>query len=109
MTSLAISRCLAYRNVISAASTSRIGMGVVIVGTIFSLVLTLLLFLHCTLCGRELKKHYPEFEHIEEYEKKQNKMKIIKLVTAYFVLFSLSIFNANAQQLLTIEDAVKMH
>jgi HAE1 family hydrophobic/amphiphilic exporter-1/multidrug efflux pump len=40
-------------------------------GTIFSLVLTLLLFLHCTLCGRELKKHYPEFEHIEEYEKKQ--------------------------------------
>jgi hypothetical protein len=35
-------------------------------------------------------------------------MKIIKLVTAYFVLFSLSVFNANAQQLLTIEDAVKI-
>jgi hypothetical protein len=46
---------------------------------------------------------------LKNMKKKQNKMKIIKLVTAYFVLFSLSIFNANAQQLLTIEDAVKMH
>jgi HAE1 family hydrophobic/amphiphilic exporter-1/multidrug efflux pump len=61
MTSLAISLGIAIAMSLGAASTSRIGMGVVIVGgTIFSLVLTLLLFRHSILCGHE-RKHYPEF------------------------------------------------
>jgi HAE1 family hydrophobic/amphiphilic exporter-1/multidrug efflux pump len=54
MTSLAISLgALPIAMSLGAAST-RIGMGVVIVGgTIFSLVLTLLLFRHSILCGHE--------------------------------------------------------
>jgi hypothetical protein len=69
-------------------STSRIGMGVVIVGTIFSLVLTFCysgtLFYVVT-----NEKHYPEFEHIEEYEKMLIKMKIIKRTTQILFLFSI--------------------
>ena len=45
-------------------------MGVVIVGgTIFSLVLTLFVIPALYFMWSRTKKHYPEFEHIEEYEK----------------------------------------
>jgi len=55
---------------IGAASKSRIGMGVVIVGgTIFSLVLTLFVIPALYLMWSKARKHYPEFDHIEEYEK----------------------------------------
>ncbi len=58
---------------IGAASTSRIGMGVVIVGgTIFSLVLTLFVIPALYLLWSKARKHYPEFDHIEEYEKESN-------------------------------------
>jgi HAE1 family hydrophobic/amphiphilic exporter-1/multidrug efflux pump len=58
---------------IGAASTSRIGMGVVIVGgTIFSLVLTLFVIPALYLMWSKARKHYPEFDHIEEYEKESN-------------------------------------
>jgi TctA family transporter len=82
---------------LGAASTSRIGMGVVIVGgTIFSLVLTLFV-IHSILCGHE-QKHYPEFEHIEEYEKMLIKMKIIKRTTQILFLFSIVGFQIQAQE-----------
>lgn len=45
---------------------------------------------------------------LKNMKKNQNKMKKIKQVTPYFVLFFLSLFNAGAQELLTIEDAVKI-
>lgn len=71
MTSLAISLgALPIAMSLGAASTSRIGMGVVIVGgTIFSLVLTLFVIPALYFMWSRTKKHYPEFEHIEEYEK----------------------------------------
>ena len=71
MTSLAISLgALPIAMSLGAASTSRIGMGVVIVGgTIFSLVLTLFIIPALYFMWSRTKKHYPEFEHIEEYEK----------------------------------------
>lgn len=70
MTSLAISLgALPIAMSLGAASTSRIGMGVVIVGgTIFSLVLTLFVIPALYFMWSKAKKHYPEFEHIEEYE-----------------------------------------
>lgn len=71
MTSLAISLgALPIALSLGAASTSRMGMGVVIVGgTIFSLVLTLFVIPALYLLWSKARKHYPEFDHIEEYEK----------------------------------------
>ncbi|WP_310558255.1 efflux RND transporter permease subunit [Flavobacterium sp.] len=71
MTSLAIALgALPIALSIGAASKSRIGMGVVIVGgTIFSLVLTLFVIPSLYLLWSKARKHYPEFDHIEEYEK----------------------------------------
>ncbi|SEB05142.1 hydrophobic/amphiphilic exporter-1, HAE1 family/multidrug efflux pump [Flavobacterium gillisiae] len=74
MTSLAISLgALPIAMSLGAASTSRIGMGVVIVGgTIFSLVLTLFVIPALYFMWSKAKKHYPEFDHIEEYENESN-------------------------------------
>ncbi|HOZ73948.1 MAG TPA: efflux RND transporter permease subunit [Flavobacterium sp.] len=71
MTSLAIALgALPIAMSLGAASTSRIGMGVVIVGgTIFSLVLTLFVIPALYLMWSRERKHHPEFDHIEEYEK----------------------------------------
>lgn len=71
MTSLAIALgALPIAMSLGAASTSRIGMGVVIVGgTIFSLALTLFVIPAIYLMWSRDRKHYPEFDHIEEYEK----------------------------------------
>lgn len=71
MTSLAISLgALPIALSLGAAATSRIGMGVVIVGgTIFSLVLTLFVIPAMYLMWSRAKKHHPEFDHIDEYEK----------------------------------------
>ncbi|MBE0393350.1 efflux RND transporter permease subunit [Flavobacterium sp. PL002] len=71
MTSLAISLgALPIAMSLGAASTSRIGMGVVIVGgTIFSLVLTLFVIPALYFMWSKTSKHYPEFDHIDEYEK----------------------------------------
>ncbi|MFV8371950.1 efflux RND transporter permease subunit [Flavobacterium sp. LB2P74] len=71
MTSLAISLgALPIALSLGEASTSRIGMGVVIVGgTIFSLILTLFVIPAMYLMWSRARKHYPEFDHIEEYEK----------------------------------------
>ncbi|MCI4443370.1 MAG: efflux RND transporter permease subunit [Lentimicrobium sp.] len=71
MTSLAISLgALPIAMSLGAASKSRMGMGVVIVGgTIFSLVLTLFVIPALYLMWSKARKHYPEFDHIEEYEK----------------------------------------
>jgi HAE1 family hydrophobic/amphiphilic exporter-1/multidrug efflux pump len=70
MTSLAISLgALPIALSLGAASTSRIGMGVVIVGgTIFSLILTLFVIPAMYLMWSKARKHYPEFDHIDEYE-----------------------------------------
>lgn len=70
MTSLAIALgALPIALSLGAASTSRIGMGVVIVGgTVFSLVLTLFVIPALYLMWSKARKHYPEFDHINEYE-----------------------------------------
>jgi multidrug efflux pump len=75
MTSLAISLgALPIALSLGAASTSRIGMGVVIVGgTIFSLILTLFVIPALYLMWSKARKHYPEFDHIEEYENEVKK------------------------------------
>ncbi|WP_100611860.1 efflux RND transporter permease subunit [Confluentibacter lentus] len=55
---------------LGAASTSRIGMGVVIIGgTMFSLVLTLFVIPAIYLMWSREKKHRPEFDKIDSYEK----------------------------------------
>ncbi|MFH6942543.1 efflux RND transporter permease subunit [Flavobacterium sp. FlaQc-50] len=71
MTSLAIALgALPIAMSLGAASTSRIGMGIVIVGgTIFSLALTLFVIPAIYLMWSKARKHYPEFDHIDEYEK----------------------------------------
>jgi multidrug efflux pump len=71
MTSLAIALgALPIAMSLGAASTSRIGMGVVIVGgTIFSLALTLFVIPAIYLMWSKARKHYSEFDHIDEYEK----------------------------------------
>ncbi|PXY39007.1 acriflavin resistance protein [Flavobacterium cheongpyeongense] len=71
MTSLAIALgALPIAMSLGAASTSRIGMGVVIVGgTIFSLALTLFVIPAIYLMWSKARKHYPEFDHIEAYER----------------------------------------
>jgi multidrug efflux pump subunit AcrB len=54
---------------LGAASTSRIGMGVVIIGgTMFSLVLTLFIIPSIYVLWSREKKHIPEFDKIESYE-----------------------------------------
>jgi multidrug efflux pump len=68
MTSLAIALgALPIAMSLGAASTSRIGMGVVIVGgTIFSLVLTLFIIPAIYFMWSREKKHRPEFDNIED-------------------------------------------
>ncbi|WP_281225158.1 efflux RND transporter permease subunit [Flavobacterium aquiphilum] len=75
MTSLAISLgALPIALSLGAAATSRIGMGVVIVGgTIFSLVLTLFVIPALYSMWSKARKHYPEFDHIDEYENEVKK------------------------------------
>ena len=71
MTSLAIALgALPIAMSLGAASTSRIGMGVVIVGgTLFSLILTLFVIPAIYFMWSREKKHRPEFDNIKEYEK----------------------------------------
>ncbi|HUH27511.1 efflux RND transporter permease subunit [Gelidibacter sp.] len=53
---------------IGAASTSRIGMGVVIIGgTLFSLVLTLFVIPSIYMMWSRKRKHHPEFDKIDTY------------------------------------------
>lgn len=68
MTSLAIALgALPIALSLGAASTSRIGMGVVIVGgTLFSLVLTLFVIPAMYLMWSRIKKHNPELSNIED-------------------------------------------
>lgn len=55
---------------LGAASTSRIGMGVVIIGgTMFSLILTLFVIPAIYIMWSREKKHRPEFDKIDSYEK----------------------------------------
>jgi hydrophobe/amphiphile efflux-1 (HAE1) family protein len=70
MTSLAIALgALPIALSLGAASSSRIGMGVVIVGgTIFSLILTLFVIPSVYLMWSRQKKHRPEFDNIETLE-----------------------------------------
>lgn len=71
MTSLAIALgALPIALSLGAASTSRIGMGVVIVGgTLFSLLLTLFVIPAIYLMWSREKKHRPEFDNLDNYEK----------------------------------------
>ncbi|RZK01701.1 MAG: efflux RND transporter permease subunit, partial [Flavobacterium sp.] len=70
MTSLAIALgALPIALSLGAASTSRIGMGVVIVGgTLFSLVLTLFVIPAIYLMWSRERKHHPEFDNIKKYD-----------------------------------------
>ncbi|MDM1293125.1 efflux RND transporter permease subunit [Sphingobacterium sp. N143] len=70
MTSLAIALgALPIAMSLGAASTSRIGMGVVIVGgTVFSLILTLFVIPAIYYMWSRPKKHRPEFDNIKSYE-----------------------------------------
>ncbi|HLN95078.1 MAG TPA: efflux RND transporter permease subunit, partial [Flavobacterium sp.] len=74
MTSLAIALgALPIALSLGAASTSRIGMGVVIVGgTLFSLVLTLFVIPAIYLMWSREKIHRPEFDRIDQLEKEGN-------------------------------------
>ena len=55
---------------LGAASVSRIGMGVVIIGgTLFSLVLTLFIIPAIYMMWSRERKHHPEFDKIESYGK----------------------------------------
>lgn len=57
---------------LGAASTSRIGMGVVIIGgTMFSLILTLFVIPALYLMWSKEKVHRPEFDQLEKYEAQQ--------------------------------------
>jgi HAE1 family hydrophobic/amphiphilic exporter-1/multidrug efflux pump len=71
MTSLAIALgALPIALSLGAASTSRIGMGVVIVGgTMFSLILTLFVIPSIYLMWSKAKKHRPEFDNLDALEK----------------------------------------
>jgi len=71
MTSLAIALgALPIALSLGAASASRMGMGVVIVGgTIFSLILTLFVIPAIYLMWSKAKKHRPEFDNIDALEK----------------------------------------
>ncbi|MVO08134.1 MMPL family transporter [Flavobacterium sp. TP390] len=71
MTSLAIALgALPIAMSLGAASASRMGMGVVIVGgTLFSLVLTLFVIPTIYLVWSKQKKHRPEFDNLDALEK----------------------------------------
>ncbi|MFN7043978.1 MAG: efflux RND transporter permease subunit [Flavobacterium sp.] len=71
MTSLAIALgALPIALSLGAASASRMGMGVVIVGgTMFSLILTLFVIPAIYLMWSKAKKHRPEFDNLEALEK----------------------------------------
>lgn len=71
MTSLAIALgALPIALSLGAASASRMGMGVVIVGgTLFSLILTLFVIPSIYLMWSRAKKHRPEFDNLEALEK----------------------------------------
>jgi HAE1 family hydrophobic/amphiphilic exporter-1/multidrug efflux pump len=71
MTSLAIALgAMPIALSLGAASTSRIGMGVVIVGgSIFSLILTLFVIPAIYLMWAREKKHRPELDHADDYER----------------------------------------
>ena len=70
MTSLAIALgALPIALSLGAASTSRIGMGVVIVGgTVFALILTLFIIPAIYYMWSRPKKHRPEFDNLEKYD-----------------------------------------
>ncbi|HLT50929.1 MAG TPA: efflux RND transporter permease subunit, partial [Arenibacter sp.] len=70
MTSLTIALgALPIAVALGAASTSRMGMGVVIVGgTMFSLILTLFVIPAIYFMWSREKKHRPEFDNLEKYE-----------------------------------------
>lgn len=70
MTSLAIALgALPIALALGAASQSRMGMGVVIVGgTIFSLILTLFVIPGIYSMWSKDRKHHPEFDRIKEFE-----------------------------------------
>lgn len=72
MTSLTIALgALPIAVALGAASTSRIGMGVVIIGgTMFSLVLTLFVIPAIYFMWSREKKHRPEFDNLDKYEMK---------------------------------------
>ena len=71
MTSLAIALgALPIALSLGAASASRMGMGVVIVGgTMFSLILTLFVIPAIYLMWSRAKKHRPEFDNLDALEK----------------------------------------
>ena len=71
MTSLAIALgALPIAMSLGAASASRMGMGIVIVGgTMFSLILTLFVIPAIYLMWSKAKKHRPEFDNLEALEK----------------------------------------
>ncbi|NBL63593.1 MMPL family transporter [Flavobacterium sp. NST-5] len=71
MTSLAIALgALPIALSLGAASQSRMGMGIVIVGgTLFSLILTLFVIPAIYFMWSREKKHRPEFDNIEKYDK----------------------------------------
>ncbi|NEM99710.1 efflux RND transporter permease subunit [Pontibacter burrus] len=71
MTSLAIALgALPIALALGAAAQSRMGMGVVIVGgTMFSLILTLFVIPAIYSMWSRERKHHPEFDQIEEFEK----------------------------------------
>ncbi|MFD2161927.1 efflux RND transporter permease subunit [Paradesertivirga mongoliensis] len=70
MTSLAIALgALPIALALGAASQSRMGMGIVIVGgTIFSLILTLFVIPGIYSMWSKERKHHPEFDRIKEFE-----------------------------------------
>jgi len=71
MTSLAIALgALPIALALGAAAQSRMGMGIVIVGgTMFSLILTLFVIPAIYAMWSRERKHHPEFDEIEAYEK----------------------------------------
>lgn len=73
MTSLAIALgALPIALALGAAAQSRMGMGIVIVGgTIFSLILTLFVIPAIYSMWSKERKHRPEFDNIEAFEKKE--------------------------------------
>ena len=73
MTSLTIALgALPIAMALGAAAQSRMGMGIVIVGgTMFSLVLTLFIIPAIYAMLSKERKHQPEFDNIEKYEKEE--------------------------------------